>query len=128
MQRTGRPRRRGAFFKKKAETPKRAGNSRNPSDGKDTALAARNSVDGADGSRGAQTVDGRADDAAGESCSFAAGVKAQDGGGLPGGRVTKDAYRRAAPRLGAGEGRGFEKKALQLTVHNRQTVVQSGTD
>lgn len=85
-------------------------------------------MEGADGPGGAQTIDGRADDPAGEARAFAAGVKTQDGRALPSGRVTYDADWRAAPRLGAGEGRRLEKQALELTVHDRQTVIQGAAD
>ena len=85
-------------------------------------------MDGADGPGGAQAVDGRADDPAGEARTFTAGVKTQNAGALPSGRVTYDADRGTAPRFRTGKGRGLEKKALKLTVHDWQTAIQGTAD
>ena len=62
-----------------------------------------------DGSGRAQTIDGRADDSAGEAGPFTTGVEALDPGALASQRVAKDSDGRAAAGLGARQCGLFEE-------------------
>ena len=56
-----------------------------------------------DRTRGAEPVDGGADDSTGVAGPFAAGIESGDAGAFPGLRVADDPDGRAAPRFGTGE-------------------------